>query len=142
MNRHYVRSIALQSLYEADFRDITTSNDIFKRHINNINENIESENVRFALELLGKINENKVEIDKQITQAAPDWPMEQIAVLDRNVLRLAVCELLYFDTPPKVVINEAIELAKTYGSQKSSKFINGVLGTIYRKCDKYKDENE
>ena len=142
MNRHYARSIALQSLYESDFRGSGSEEKTFDRHVKNIGEEAHSENVDFALELLRKTSENRDIIDGKITEAAPDWPLEQIAVLDRNVLRLAICELLYIDTPPKVVINEAVELAKTFGSEKSSKFINGVLGTIYKKSDKYKEEDE
>lgn len=136
MNRHYARSIALQSIYEADFRKDNNEQETFQRHIKNIGEDINADNSSFALKLLQKTIQKKSEIDKKIIKAAPDWPLEQIAILDRNVLRLAICELMYFDTPPKVVINEAVELAKTFGSEKSSKFVNGVLGTIYRESNK------
>jgi len=142
MNRHYARSIALQALYEADFRDSANTQDIFKRHLDNIKEDQHSENCRFAESLLKKVRDNAEDIDHNIEQSASEWPLKQIAVIDRNILRLSICEILYFDTPPKVVINEAVELAKTYGSEKSSKFINGVLGTIYRKSEKYEEDNE
>lgn len=140
MNRHYARSIALQSIYEADFRKDSNEQEAFQRHIKNIGEDINADNSSFALKLLQKTIQKKSEIDKKIIKAAPDWPLEQIAILDRNVLRLAICELIYFDTPPKVVINEAVELAKTFGSEKSSKFVNGVLGTIYRESNKYQQD--
>lgn len=140
MNRHYARVIALQSLYEQDFRcsKMDELGKIFSRHIENIKE--EGENVDFARELIEKTEAKKSEINKTIEKVAPEWPIEQVAIIDRNILRLAICELSYFDTPPKVVINEAIELAKTFGAEHSSKFINGVLGTVYRNSDKYSDE--
>jgi len=142
MNRHYARSIALQSIYESDFRKSGNPEEIFKRHLKNIGKNLDTENAEFALELIRKVGSTGDVIDEQIKNSAPDWPLNQIAVIDRNILRLSICELNYFDTPPKVVINEAVELAKTFGSEKTSKFINGVLGTIYRQSNKYKVENE
>ena len=142
MNRHYARSIALQSIYESDFRKSGNPEEIFKRHLKNIGKNLDTENAEFALELIRKAGSAGDVIDEQIKNSAPDWPLNQIAVIDRNILRLSICELNYFDTPPKVVINEAVELAKTFGSEKTSKFINGVLGTIYRQSNKYKVENE
>jgi len=141
MNRHYARSIALQSIYESDFRKSGNPEEIFKRHLKNIGKNLDTENAEFALELIRKVGSTGDVIDEQIKNSAPDWPLNQIAVIDRNILRLSICELNYFDTPPKVVINEAVELAKTFGSEKTSKFINGVLGTIYRQSNKYKVEN-
>ena len=142
MNRHYARVIALQSLYENDFRGNSADSveKIFSRHIVNIKE--EGENVDFAEKLINKTIEKIDEIDTLIISVAPDWPIKQVAIIDRNILRLAICELLYFDTPPKVIINEAIELAKTFGAEHSSKFINGVLGTVYRQSDKYSEEIE
>lgn len=145
MNRHYARSIALQTLYEADFRnslDLKTVKDIYHRHINNVEKNKEDENAKFTLEIIEKTINNIKEIDAIIINAAPDWPIEQIATLDRNALRLAIAELNYFETPPKVIINEAVELAKTFGSQASPKFVNGVMGTVYRESNKYKEEDD
>ena len=145
MNRHYARSIALQTLYEADFRsslDLNTVKDIYRRHINNVEKNKEDENAKFTLEIIEKTINNIKEIDTIIINAAPDWPIEQIATLDRNALRLAIAELNYFETPPKVIINEAVELAKTFGSQASPKFVNGVMGTVYRESNKYKEEDD
>ncbi len=89
----------------------------------------------FAWKLLKGIIEHKKEIDNIIEKAAPDWPIDQIAIMDRNALRIGLYELLYVDrgeVPPKVAINEAIEIAKNYGGPNSGKFINGVLGTVYR----------
>ena len=142
MNRHYARVIALQSLYENDFRDSAKKDaaDIFLRHIDNINE--DGENVDFAKKLIKKTRAEREEIDKTIVEVAPEWPIEQVAIIDRNILRLAICELNFFETPPKVVINEAIELAKTFGAEHSSKFINGVLGTVFRKSDKFKEDTQ
>jgi len=142
MNRHYARIIALQSLYENDFRDPDTSDveEIFSRHVKNIGE--DGENVEFAKMIIEQTGKNKANIDKLIEKVAPEWPIEQVAIIDRNILRMSICELEYCDTPPKVVINEAIELAKTFGAEHSSKFINGVLGTVYRQSDKYKEEEK
>jgi len=140
MNRHYARVVALHSLYESDFRDNKNVTEIFNRHLENINE--DPENTDFAKELLEKTQSNLKKIDDTIEQYAPEWPIEQVAVIDRNILRMAVAELNSFETPPKVVINEAIELAKSFGSETSSKFVNGVLGSVYRNSNKYKEENE
>ncbi|HTK03498.1 MAG TPA: transcription antitermination factor NusB [Alphaproteobacteria bacterium] len=83
-------------------------------------------------ELVQKILENKDKLDKMITEAAPEWPIENLNKIDLSILRLAVYELKFEHTPPKVIIDEAVELAKEYGSESSSSFINGVLGTIYK----------
>lgn len=138
MNRHYARIIAMQSLYEADFRSKSDSPGIFKRHLGNIED--DKENSEFAMDLVNKTQDNMKTIDETIEKFAPEWPIAQVAVLDRNILRMAVSELFYLETPPKVVINEAIELAKSYGSETSSKFVNGVLGSVYRSSDKYVEE--
>lgn len=140
MNRHYARVIALQSLYEADFRDTEDAIEIFSRHLDNINE--DPENTEFAKELVKKTRLSTKDLDKSIEKYAPEWPIEQVAVIDRNILRMAICELIDFETPPKVVINEAIELAKSFGSETSSKFVNGVLGSVYRASDKFKEEDD
>lgn len=135
MNRHYARVIVLQTLYEADFRDSDKIEETIERHIENLG--LEGENIEFAKDLLGRTYLEREQFDKKIEKVAPDWPIGQVATLDRNILRMAICELENFDTPPKVVINEAIELAKTFGSETSSKFINGVLGTVYRGSEKF-----
>ena len=85
--------------------------------------------------MVNGVIKNLAKIDQIIAQAAPEWPIDQIAIVDRNVLRLGIFELLFGDykeVPPKVAINEAIELAKSFGGESSGKFVNGVLGTIYR----------
>ena len=132
--RQLCRSIVLQSLYEWDFykqkEDLPA---ILERNLNEFGPGIDEP--EFAWKLLKGIIEHKEEIDGIIEKAAPDWPLEQIAVVDRNALRIGLYELLYSDrkeVPPKVAINEAIEIAKNYGGPNSGKFINGVLGTIYR----------
>lgn len=141
MNRHYARVIAMQILYEVDFNGEQDIDKITKRHLKSLD--LSGENVDFLKELVIDTHEKIIEIDEIIEDVAPDWPIEQVAIIDRNILRLAIYEMTQTETPPKVVINEAIELAKTFGSETSSKFINGVLGTVYRKSDKYgKNQDE
>jgi len=141
MNRHYARVIAFQSLYEVDFKNEGNPPEVFERHTKNIEESKElNENADFAEDILKKTVIHLKEINHIIEKVAPEWPIDQVAIVDRNILRLAIAELEYFDTPPKVVINEAIEIAKTYGSEASSKFVNGVLGTVYRQSKKYVPE--
>ncbi len=85
----------------------------------------------FARELVSTVLENRERIDGLIARFAPAWPLDQIAIVDRNILRLGICEIIFDLVPVKVAINEAVELAKTYGGESSSKFINGVLGSFY-----------
>lgn len=134
-SRHLARSIVLQSLYEWDFRKRSQAElkKILERSIKELGPDIED--IDFIYNLIKGIMEFQPKIDKIIEKAAPEWPIEQITIVDRNVLRIGLYELLFGDrkeVPPKVAINEAIELAKTYGGEASGKFINGVLGTIYR----------
>lgn len=134
-NRHLSRSIALQTLYEWDFnnRDDKKIEEILERNIKEFAPGIEDDD--FARNLIKGILENKEKIDEIIVKTAPEWPLEQINLIDRNVLRIGIYELLFGkreEVPPKVAINEAIELAKSFGGETSSKFVNGVLGTIYR----------
>ncbi len=134
-SRHLSRSIAMQSLYEWDFngRDSSRINEVFDRNIKEFAPGIEDR--EFPKKLVRGVIENLEKIDNIIEKAAPEWPLQQIAVVDRNILRLGLYELLYGDyeaVPPKVAINEAIELAKSFGGESSGKFINGVLGTVYR----------
>lgn len=148
-SRHLSRSIALQTLYEWDFynnvikkENIPNSEEIgtdkyfkalLKRNIKEMAAG--AQDTDFIAELANGARTRKVEIDKIITDATPDWPISQITAVDRNVLRLGIYELYYGDqkeVPPKVAINEAIELAKTFGGESSGKFVNGVLGTIYK----------
>lgn len=145
-SRHLARSIVLQSLYEWDFRKYKENKlkGIIKRSTKELG--VDSEDTQFIYDLIKGITKCKSKIDKIIEKAAPEWPLEQITVVDRNVLRIGLYELLFGDrkeVPPKVAINEAIELAKTYGGESSGKFINGVLGTIYREIgEPGKDEGK
>lgn len=136
--RHLVRSVVLQSLYEWDFyhrkKDVT---EILERNLTEFAPGIDEPD--FAWRILKGIIEHLDNIDKIIVKAAPEWPLEKIAMVERNVLRIGLYELLYADkeeVPPKVAINEAIEVAKNYGGPNSVKFINGVLGTVYREMEK------
>ena len=140
MNRHLSRTIAMQSLYEWDFRPQSDPLGIAKRSLERFSEDADSE---FINKLIEGVIEHQQDIDSSISDAAPEWPIEQISVVDKTVLRLAIYELLYEqEIPPKVAINEAVELGKTFGGENSSKFINGVLGTLYRKSDRYEPEDE
>lgn len=134
-NRHLSRSIVLQSLFEWDFRSLLTEEVPLI-----VNRNIEEfapghPDAGFARELSTLVLSKRSILDDVITKAAPEWPLEKIGIIDRNILRIGLCELLFGDksnVPPKVAINEAIELAKSFGSDMSPKFINGVLGAVYK----------
>lgn len=135
-NRHLGRIVALQTLYEQDFRRECNDTafvlvDVLNRNIGRYSETIEDKD--FITNLTEGVAANEPDIDNIIRPVAPEWPIEQIARIDRIVLRMGVYELLFDDgVPPKVVINEAVELAKSFGGENSSKFINGVLGTVLR----------
>lgn len=143
-NRHLGRIVALQTLYEQDFR-LECNDEAFKldqvlaRNISRYEETIDDK--EFIEALVSGINRHQQEIDDTIRPVAPEWPIEQIARMDRVVLRIGVYELNYEENiPPKVAINEAVELAKAFGGDNSSKFVNGVLGTVLRnKEEKTKD---
>ena len=133
-SRHLSRSIAMQSLYEWDFYG--KKEDLKKVIEKNIKEfGPGLEDVEFVWQLVEGVVKYLSQIDKIIEKAAPQWPVGQIMTVDRNVLRIGLYELLYGnkkEVPPKVAINEAIELAKTFGGENSSKFVNGVLGTVFK----------
>ena len=140
-NRHLSRSIAMQTLYEWDFNGglsaqagkVSKIEEILERNIGEFAPGLEDD--KFARDLIKGVLENRHKIDEIIAKTAPEWPLEQINLIDRNVLRIGICELLFGkreEVPPKVAINEAIELAKSFGGETSGKFVNGVLGTIYR----------
>lgn len=134
-NRHLQRSVAMQSLFEWDFqgRKDEKAFEILKRNIGEFAPGLED--AVFAEHLMEGTLRDRATIDKLIEKCAPEWPLEQVTVVDRNILRLGIYELMfgnYEEVPPKVAINEAIELAKTFGSDSSPRFVNGVLGTIYR----------
>jgi N utilization substance protein B len=135
-NRHLGRIVALQTLYEEDFRreveDQTVKLDeVLERNIARYEDSIED--TAFIDELVHGVHSREAELDDTIRPVAPEWPIEQIARMDRVILRIGVYELLFEkNVPPKVAINEAVELAKAFGGDNSSKFINGVLGTVLR----------
>lgn len=125
----------MQSLFEWDFlgKQDDHARDILKHNIAEFAPGLED--TIFAEHLMEGTLRERATIDKLIEKCAPEWPLEQVTVVDRNVLRLGIYELMfgnYEEVPPKVAINEAIELAKTFGSDASPRFVNGVLGTIYR----------
>jgi transcription antitermination protein NusB len=131
-NRHLSRTIAMQSLYEWDFNDRQTQlADITDHNIKQFAPGLEDP--AFILDLVKGVSENMPAIDKIIIETAPEWPLDQITVVDRNILRLGIFELMFAkQVPPKVAINEAVELGKAFGGESSGKFINGVLGTLYK----------
>jgi len=143
-NRHLARSIAMQTLYEWDFwgREDEKLPAIIEKNIKEFGPGIEGED--FIKRLVEGVAANLEKIDKIIAQAAPEWPLDQITLTDRNILRLGLYELLFGnrqEVPPKVAINEAIELAKGFSGESSGKFVNGVLGTVYREIgEPQKDE--
>ena len=136
-SRHLSRSIVLQSLYEWDFYNKKPAlKNIVERNIKDFGPGLEE--LDFIWQLINGIEKRIKELDQIIEKAAPEWPIAQIAMIDRNVLRIGLFELLYSnkeEVPPKVAINESIELAKTFSGQTSGKFINGVLGTVYKQME-------
>lgn len=138
-SRHIARSIVLQSLYEIDFNK-EKNLDIDKVLVRNTEEfGAKIGENDFVSNLAHGVLKHQPQIDEIITKSAPEWPLNQITIVDRNVLRIGIYELLFGDkneVPPKVAINEAIELAKGYGGESSGRFVNGVLGTIYREMQK------
>lgn len=144
-NRHLGRIVTMQTLYEFDFRGSNEASlelpVILERNLNEFRSSIDD--TTFVEELVAGVYDRQSDIDAVIAPAAPEWPVDQIAKIDKIILRIGVYELMMKrDVPPKVAINEAVELAKTFGGENSSKFINGVLGTIYRNSDFYEPEEE
>jgi transcription antitermination protein NusB len=143
-SRHLSRSIAMQSLYEWDFNG-------FKEELKTVTDrNIEEfgsglEEFDLIWELINGVKEKLEFIDQIIIKTAPEWPLGQINILDRNILRIGIYELLFGNqesVPPKVAINEAIELAKNFGGESSRKFVNGVLGTVYREISSEEEQKD
>lgn len=134
-NRHLSRSIVLQTLFEWDFgvnKDEAPS-DMLERNMEEFGPGLNDDS--FIEEIFNGVVKKKAIIDEIIEKAAPDWPLDKISIVDRNVLRIGLYELLFGDrtqVPPKVAINEAIELAKSFGGENSSRFVNGVLGGVYK----------
>lgn len=143
-NRHLARSIAMQSLYEWDFwgKDEAKLKTAVDKNIAEFGPGLEGAD--FIWRLVKGVVENHDKLDNIIIKSAPEWPLDQITITDRNILRLGLYELLLGDrreVPPKVAINEAIELAKSFSGESSGKFVNGVLGTVYREIgEPQKDE--
>ncbi|MAG44980.1 transcription antitermination factor NusB [bacterium] len=139
-SRHLSRSIALQVLYERDFNNISSDKELRKiiaRDIKNFGPGLKSPD--FVNQIIDQVLKNKEKIDQIIQKTAPEWPIDQITIIDRNILRIGVYELIFAnknEVPPKVAINEAIELAKSFGGESSGKFVNGVLGSVYREIKK------
>lgn len=137
-NRHLARSIAMQTLFEWDFRGQPSAGlpAILAHNLNEFGAGLDSEK-QFAEELTNGVIDHQKEIDEIITKYAPNWPVEQLTMVDRNILRIGIFELQFNENPvpPKVAINEAIELAKSYGGPSSGKFVNGVLGTMYKEIE-------
>jgi N utilization substance protein B len=131
--RHLLRTVILQTLYEWDFykhtKDITA---ILERNMKEFAPGVDEP--EFAWRILSGIAEHLPKIDETIVKNAPNWPLDKIAGIDRNVLRIGIYELLFADheeVPPKVAINESVELAKNYGGPNAARFVNGVLGSLY-----------
>ena len=128
----------MQSLYEWDFsgKKPEALKNIIEKNIKEFGPGLEDES--FVWQLINGVVKYLSQLDKIIEKAAPEWPIGQINIVDRNVLRIGLYELLYGkreEVPPKVAINEAIELAKTFGGESSGKFVNGVLGTVYKEIE-------
>jgi transcription antitermination protein NusB len=144
-NRHLSRSIAMQTLYEWDFkgRDKKKLEEIIKKNIAEFGPGMDD--TSFVVALAEGVVKNQGKIDPLIEKCAPEWPLDQVTVIDRNILRLGIYELLfgnYEEVPPKVAINESIELAKSFGGESSGRFVNGVLGTIYRELGEPMKDDE
>lgn len=135
-NRHLGRTIALQSLFEWDFYDGEVAlDDVLKHNFEAFADKFDD--TSFTEGLVENVVKNIEELNEMIIKYAPDWPLDQITNIDRNVLRIGIYELKFNkDIPPKVAINESIELAKTFGGSSSGRFVNGVLGSIYRDMEK------
>lgn len=134
-NRHLSRSLAMQSLFEWDWNDLTLPDldEVISRNAEEFAPGLED--ASFVKDLVIGVVKHKNQLDNIIEKAAPDWPICQIANVDRNILRLGLFELLFGDkteVPARVAINEAIELAKTFGGENSGRFVNGVLGAVYK----------
>ena len=154
-NRHLFRSIVMQSLYEWDFESSMIENASKKKFSKTALDNITKRNIKeygleekntcFVFDTIEGIFENFEKINSKIKKLAPEWPIEQVTIIDRNILRIGIYEIIFDkkkDIPPKVAINEAIELAKTFGGNSSGKFVNGVLGSLYREIEKKQSKTD
>ncbi|HNY83797.1 MAG TPA: transcription antitermination factor NusB [Anaerolineaceae bacterium] len=133
-SRTLARVVALQTLYELDLTNHSLGITLEDRAMEN---DLEENQYEFAMALVRGVRENSQKLDELITAHAPEWPLDQVAVVDRNILRMALWELaIYKKTPLKVGINEAVELAKSFGTDSSPRFVNGVLGSLAGILDK------
>lgn len=141
-NRHLSRTVAMQALFEWDFNN--RQGDLHAIIQNHINEFAgQAEDTGFVFELAEGVAKNLEAVDAIIVKHAPEWPINQIPPVDRNVLRVGVFELMFLkQVPPKVAINEAVELGKTFGGESSGKFVNGVLGALYKELEIDEDAGE
>jgi N utilization substance protein B len=134
--RYEYREIIVQTLFECDFSNSLDRNNVLTILERNNKEFIEKDNdAKFAIETISGILDKKEILDEVILKAAPEWPIDKLPIADRNILRLAIWEILFADkskVPEKVAINEAVNLAKAFGGENSGKFVNGVLGSIYK----------
>ena len=137
--RSRAREVVLQVLYEDDMnpdRSMTASDQFLRQRLNQDEELIE-----FATRLLSGVRRNRAELDAMLTQRAENWSLERMAVTDRNVLRLGAFEIMFADTPDRVAINEAVELAKRFGAKQSAQFVNGILDRFLREA-RQRDDNQ
>lgn len=142
-NRHLARTIAMQSLFLWDFDG--SDNSKLEEIVHGVFENFAPsfDDKGFVQNIIEGVIEHRQEIDRYITKYATEWPLDQITIVDRNILRIGVYELIFNpDIPAKVAINEAIEIAKAFGNESSGKFVNGVLGAIYKDVLKDTEENQ
>ena len=148
MSRRRARFIAFQCIYEWDFQEFKKKKTSVGEIIGHNISQLEEKQKEFISSLVKGVVEKQPALDMMIEKSAPEWPLAQLNFIDRNVLRLGIYELVFSNNdnvPPKVAINEAIEIAKSFGSNSSGRFVNGVLGTIYRemqKVDEKKDKDK
>ncbi|MFH1509549.1 MAG: transcription antitermination factor NusB [Candidatus Nealsonbacteria bacterium] len=136
-SRHLSRSISMQSLYEWDFGEKRGDLEkITEKNVKEFGPGLEDQSL--VWQIIAGVVKYLPQLNKIIEKAAPEWPVDQITIVDRNILRIGLYELLYTnkdEVPPKVAINEAIELAKSFGGESSGRFVNGVLGTVYKELE-------
>jgi len=145
-NRHLGRIVALQTLYEEEFRKRANDKSLDIKEVldRNVSRYKSLNDVKFVKSLVLGVFKHQEDLDKALQPLANQWPLEQIARMDRIILRIGAYELTHSSkkVPPKVAINEAVELAKAFGGDNSSKFINGVLGSLYKTLNKSESKKE
>jgi len=139
-NRHFARTLVVQAVFEWQ-EQAGSLPKIVERQLTT--HDFEENNVKFMKKLAAGIEKNIKKIEEIIEIAAPEWPLPQIAKVDQAILKVAIFEIIFDDeVPPKAAINEAVEIAKVFGSDSSSRFVNGVLGTIFRNSAKYNPKED